>query len=691
MSTDTATPPVVTLSIDDGIATIMVDSPPVNALGEAVRIGLSDALASAGADPAVRALVIACAGRTFFAGADIAEFGKPMVQPDLRELIVQVEELGRPVVAAIHGTALGGGLELALGCHYRVAVPTAKLGLPEIALGLIPGAGGTQLLPRLIGVEAALDLIGTGRSIAAKDAAALGIVDEVVDGDLVAGAQAFARRIADAGLPRVRDRAVPQTPSSTFDDFRTKQGRAVRSRPALEGALEALKAAATLPFDEGMAVERRIIHELFDTAESRALRHLFFAERAAARVPGIDPAAKAAPVRRAGVIGAGTMGGGIAMALANAGIPVTLVDVGQEALDRGVATIRRNYEASARKGRLTDEQVATRMAAITPATDVAAVADADLVIEAVFESMALKKDLLGRLDAVVRDDAVLASNTSFLDLDEIARATARPERVIGLHFFSPANVMKLLEVVRGERTSDATIAAGMALARRIGKTAVLSGVCDGFIANRAMRARSEQADLLVLAGIPPERIDRVMVDYGFAMGPLAMMDLVGLDVIGRDSTERTVMGELVARGRLGQKQGGGYYDYDEKRRATPSSVARDVIAAFAAERGIAGRALDDDAILARLLYPVVNEGAKILSEGIAQRASDIDVALVTGYGWPAHTGGPMNWADEVGLDTIVSALDALADEQGEDARPTPLLREIAAAGGRLGEWWAHGA
>lgn len=678
---------VATLVALGGVALITVDSPPVNALSYAVRRSLSDRLAEAEADPSIGAVVITCAGRTFFAGADITEFGKPMVSPDLRELIDQIDAMSCPVVAAIHGTALGGGLELALGCHYRVAVPSAKVGLPEIALGLIPGAGGTQRLPRIVGVETALDLITSGRSIPAREAADLGIVDEIIeDGPLIEGALACAQRAMAQTTPldRLRDRPVPNAPPEVFDRFRDRHARAFRNLPAPAGALEAVQAASTLSFDEGMQVERRIIHALFETSQSRALRHLFFAERAAARGP--DLAKSGLPqISRVGVVGAGTMGGGIAMALVNAGIPVTLVDIDQAGLDRGIGAVRRNYEASARKGRLTTEQVESRMAAIQPTTSLEALGDADLVIEAVFESMTLKQELFTRLDSIVRDNAILASNTSFLDLNLIAGVTKTPERVVGLHFFSPANVMKLLEVVRGAKTSNPTLAAATALARRIGKTAVISGVCDGFIANRAMKARSDQADALILAGVAPERIDALMVDYGFAMGPFAMMDLVGLDVVGRDA-QRSVMSDLVAIGRRGQKQGGGYYDYNDKRQASPSLIARRIVEAFAIEQCVEPQTLDDDALVARLLYPVVNEGARILGEGIALRASDIDVALVAGYGWPASTGGPMFWADEVGLARILSALDAMADRHGEALRPAPLLREIASAGGQLGAY-----
>jgi len=683
---------VASLALHDGVALITVDFPPVNALSFAVRRSLSERLADAEADPAIKAAVIACAGRTFFAGADITEFGKPMASPDLRELINEIEAMSIPVVAAIHGTALGGGLELALGCHYRVAIPSAKVGLPEIALGLIPGAGGTQRLPRIVGVETALDIITSGRAIPVREAAELGIIDEIIDeGELIPGAIDCAQRAVAQLTPLggIRDRPVPAAPADVFDAFRARHAGAFRDLPAPAGALEAVEAASTLPFDEGMQVERRIIHALFETSQSRALRHLFFAERAAARGPA--PAKTGLPsISRVGVVGAGTMGGGIAMALVNAGIPVTLVDIDQAGLDRGLAAVRRNYEASARKGRLTKEQVEARLAAILPTTSLDALADADLVIEAVFESLTLKQDLFSTLDGIVRDDAILASNTSFLNLNLIAAATKNAERVVGLHFFSPANVMKLLEVVRGAGTSDQTVAVAMALARRIGKTAVMSGVCDGFIANRAMKARSDQADALILAGVPPERLDALMVDYGFAMGPLAMMDLVGLDVVGREAG-RSVMSDLVAIGRLGQKQGGGYYDYDDKRRASPSPVARQIIETFAAEHGVQPQVFEDDALVARLLYPVVNEGVRILSEGIALRASDIDVALVSGYGWPAYTGGPMFWADEVGLARIVTALDAMAEREGESLRPAPLLCEIAAAGGRLSEHKAAGA
>lgn len=678
---------IVQLEYAGDIAVITVDAPPVNALSHAVRSSLAARLVEANSRAETRATVIQCAGRTFFAGADISEFGKPMARPDLRDLIDQIEATDRPVIAAIHGNALGGGLELALGCHYRVAIASAKIGLPEVALGLIPGAGGTQRLPRIVGVEAALEIITSGKPVGAAAALTSGLLDQLIDGPLRAGAIGFAQGLVARGAPlrRVRDEPVRAVDPEVFETFAGRNAKAFRGMVAPAGAIEAIRAAATQPFEQGMQCERDIIHALFDTSQSRALRHLFFAERAVIKVPGLAAEQGPRPIASAGVLGAGTMGGGIAMALANAGVPVTLVDIDQNALDRGIAAITRTYEGSVSKGRLTPEDAASRIALIRPTTSFDALAEADLIIEAVFESMPLKKEIFARLDRLASHDTILASNTSFLDLDDIALATTRPERVVGLHFFSPANVMKLLEVVRGARTADGVIASAMALARRIGKTAVLSGVCDGFIANRAMRARSDQADALILAGVMPASVDRVMVEYGFAMGPFAMMDLVGLDVIGRDSTD-TVMAELVSLGRLGQKQGGGYYDYDDQRRATPSPVAQRLIDDHALRHGMKRRDADDEAILARLLYPVVNEGAKILAEGIALRASDIDVALVTGYGWPTYTGGPMCWADETGLATIVAALDRMADEASEGLRPCPLLRDLANDGRKLSEF-----
>jgi len=680
---------VSSLAVEDGIAILRIDSPPVNALGLAVRRALLDGLHEAVADPQVKAIVISCAGRTFFAGADISEFGKPIEQPDLNVLFEVIERSTKPVVAAIHGTALGGGFELALACHYRVAVPGAKVGLPEVSLGLIPGAGGTQRTPRLAGVEMALKLIVGGRPIGAGAAKAAGLIDALVEeGAVEPGAVAYARPLVagHAPLKRVRDLPVDVDGAAArriIDAYVADNARLFKGVKAPSLIVQAIEAAATLDFDAGLAREAELFEAAMATVESGAQRHIFFAERAAAKVPGLAAGVAPLPVASVAVIGAGTMGSGIATAFLNIGLPVTLVDRDAAAVERGAAGIGRILRGMAEKGRLSAAEAERRLALLASSDDLAsAVADVDLVIEAVFEDLALKKQVFTQLDAAAKPGAILASNTSFLDLDAIAAATSRPESVVGLHFFAPANVMRLLEVVHGKATSDAVIATAMALGRKLGKVAVLSGVCDGFIANRVMNPRVEAAEALILEGPMPWDIDRVMTDYGFPMGVFQMLDLVGLDVIGWDrdnSAGRTVQEVLCEAGRWGQKRGAGYYDYDEKRRPSASPESERVIRDFASCRETPPRAFTDAEFIERLLYPVVNEGAKVLEEGIALRASDIDVALVTGYGWPVHTGGPMFWADHVGLPKIVAALDRSI---GADA-VSPLLRRLAESGGRF--------
>ncbi|WP_157220785.1 3-hydroxyacyl-CoA dehydrogenase NAD-binding domain-containing protein [Flavisphingomonas formosensis] len=667
-----------------GIGVVRIDSPPVNALGFQVRLALLNGFRRFAADDSVKAIVLICAGRTFFAGADISEFGKPVQHPDLGEVLNLIENTAKPVVAAIHGTALGGGYELALVCHYRVAVPSAKVGLPEVALGLLPGAGGTQRLPRVVGVEAALDIITSGKPVSAKAALELGMIDALATEDqLLEDAVAFARQVVAEGRPllRVRDRndrlEAAKGQTQIFDDYLKSNARSFRGFKAPGNIVRAIQAAVeTSPdFERGMERERELFIELHDSTESAAQRYYFFSERETSKVPDLPNDVKPLPIEKVGVIGAGTMGGGIAMNFLNIGVPVTIVETSQEALDRGVALIRRNYENTAKKGRLTQDDVEARMKLITPSIEMNRLSDSDLIIEAVFEEMGVKKDVFRKLDSVAKPGAILASNTSFLDLDEIASATSRPEWVVGLHFFSPANVMRLLEAVRGERTSKEVVATAMALGKKIGKVSVLSRVCFGFIANRLMAPRSIEADALVLEGPTPQEIDRAVYNYGFAMGPFQMIDLVGLDVIGRGNNERTLAGDLVGLGRLGQKMNGGFYDYDENRKAIPSAVAAKVIEDLATFKGISRREVfSDDEIIARLLYPVVNEGAKILEEHIALRASDIDVAAILGYNWPVHTGGPMFWGDTVGLLRIVTALRAQGIE------PSRLLVQNAESG-----------
>ena len=681
---------VMSYDVDGEIGIVTIDSPPVNALGYDVRKGVVDGIARAQGDGAVKAIVINCAGRTFFAGADISEFGKPMRAPDLRGMLDAIEAATKPVIAAIHGTALGGGLELALACHYRVAVPSAKVGLPEVALGLVPGAGGTQRLPRIVGAPVALDIITSGKHLAAKAALEYGIVDALAaEGTLLEGAIAAARRLLrdDAPPMRARDREDMiesyRDKPEIFDEFRKKNARRFRGFKAPENIIKCIEAAVELPFDEGMARERELFTELMMSPQSAAQRYVFFAERQTSKIPDVPPDTPVRDIKKVGVIGAGTMGGGITMNFLNVGLPVTLIEQSQEALDRGVGVIRKNYDTSAKKGKISGADVDRVMSLISPTTEMEALGEADLIIEAVFEQMSVKKDIFAKLDTIARKGAILASNTSYLDIDEIASATARPDDVIGLHFFSPANVMPLLEIVRGKRTSVELIATAMKLSKKIGKTPVLSRVGRGFIANRVMTVRGRQANMMALQGVSPTDMDRVIYDYGFAMGPFQMFDLVGLDVIGRNANEKTVASELVARDRLGQKKNGGYYDYDENRKATLSPIALEIIREIAKEKGVEQISADDDEILGRLLYPVVNEGAKVLDEKIAIRASDIDIACIKGYNWPVYRGGPMFWADMVGLEKIVAALTEFEQRFGESFKPSPFLIRMAEKGERI--------
>jgi 3-hydroxyacyl-CoA dehydrogenase len=671
------------------VGIITIDSPPVNAFSIGVRRGLHDAINDFKADDDVKAIVVICAGRTFFAGADISEFGKEPQEPLLGTVFAGIENAGKPIIAAIHGTALGGGCEFALVCNFRVCVPSAKLGLPEVKLGLLPGAGGTQRLPRIVGPELALDLMLSGRQVGADEALRLGLIDEVVpEGMLLDGAVAFARAVIAENRPvtKVRDRRdqldAAGDNAPIFAAARAKAAKNSRGFVAPENIIKAVEAAVTLPFDEGMVRERELFVELRESTQSAAQRYYFFAERQVSKVPGLSSDIPVRPIDKVGVIGAGTMGGGITMNFLSAGVPVTLLEMTEEALERGIATIRRNYENSAKRGRIAADEVERCMALITPSLDMADLSDVDLVIEAVFERMDVKHDIFGRLDRLAKPSAILASNTSFLDVNAIAAATSRPESVVGLHFFSPANVMRLLEIVRGEKTADDVLATSIKLAAKIGKVPVVSGVCDGFIANRIMTPRREQAEAVILEGTPPELVDKAIYGFGFGMGPFATMDLVGLDVINRSEPYRTVKQDLLDAGRRGQKSGAGYYDYDESRKASPSPLVAQIIADVAAERGIVqAPALNQEELIARLLYPVVNEGARILAEGIALRASDIDVACILGYNWPLYTGGPMFWADLVGLTRIVTELRRLASIHGPQFEPAPLLVEKAETGG----------
>ncbi len=682
---------VITTRKDGDVLIVVSNNPPVNALGHGVREGLDAAMKEAAADPAIKAIVVRCDGRTFFAGADITEFGKPPKAPGLHEVIDAMEASTKPVIAAIHGTALGGGLEVALACHYRVAVASAKLGLPEVKLGLIPGAGGTQRLPRVAGVPLALKMIVTGDPIGAEEASGVGLVDRVLPGqDLEAEAVAFAREVMGrTAHPAARNRTDKLVEAAKdpelFDRFRREQARRLRGFEAPEACIQAVKAAIEKPFDEGMAFERDMFVKLVSGTQSQALRHVFFAERAASKIDDVGRETEILPIRKVGILGAGTMGGGIAMNFLNAGYPVTIVEREKTALDRGVSVVRKNYENTAKRGRITPEQVEAAMALLTPTLDYNDLADCDIVIEAVFENMDIKKEVFQRLDGIVKDGAILASNTSYLNVDEMAAVTKRPDAVLGLHFFSPANIMRLLEIVRGEKTAPAVLATAMDMSKTIGKVAVVSGVCPGFIGNRMLSFRQREAQKLILEGAKPWDVDRVLTSFGFPMGPFQMSDLAGLDIGWNKETSKgeTVRDVLCERDRRGQKTGAGFYDYDESRRPSPSPETEEIIAEFIKKSGRTQRMVSDQEILERLLYPMVNEGAKILEEGIAQRASDIDIVWLNGYGWPPYTGGPMFWADTVGADKILAGLKAHADQFGDDVTISPLLAEKAASGGRF--------
>ncbi|GMU45947.1 MAG: putative fatty oxidation protein FadB [Porticoccaceae bacterium] len=685
---------VVSFTREGEIGVITVANPPVNALSQPVRAGLEAAVETGLADAAVKAMVLICDGATFIAGADIREFGKPLAEPSLVPVIDTMEGAAKPIVAAIHGTALGGGLEVALGCHYRVAVPSARVGLPEVNLGLLPGAGGTQRLPRLIGAEKALDLMVQGTHVPAAEAQQLGILDELIQGDLKTGALAFARRVLaeKRGVKRASERPVAPVAADFFANYEAGIARRLRGFKAPFHIIKAVEAAATLPFAEGMKREAKLFQELMSSSESRAQRHVFFAEREVAKVPGLPKDVAQREIRSAAVIGAGTMGGGIAMNFANAGIPVTLLELNREALDRGLAVVRKNYEATASKGRLTAADVEQRMGLIRPTTDYADIAQADVVIEAVFENMDVKKEVFRKLDAVCKPGAILATNTSTLDVDEIASVTQRPQDVIGMHFFSPANVMRLLENVRGKKTADDVIATVMNLSRRIGKIGVLVGVCDGFVGNRMLHQRTREAMFLVEEGARPEQIDKVLYDFGFPMGPFAMADMAGLDVGYKVREERRKAGkvekrdsrwidQIVEMGRHGQKTGAGIYRYQDGRTPLPDPEIQELIARCAREAGVTQRAIGDQEILERCLYPMVNEGAKILEEGIAARALDIDIIWINGYGFPAYRGGPMFWADQIGLKNIVAAYRRYAEQFGAHYwTPAPLLEKLAGEG-----------
>ena len=674
------------------VAVLTVNNPPVNALSQHVRQGLNDGVQQAIADPAVSAIVIVCAGRTFIAGADITEFGKPPVAPGLHGVLDLIESSSKPVVAAVHGTALGGGLEVTLACHYRIGVKDARFGLPEVKLGLLPGAGGTQRLPLVVGVEKGLSMMVSGDPIRADEALKAGLIDEIAEGDLTAAGVAFAEKVLNERRPlkKIRDLddklAAVRGKPEVFAAFRKSVARQTRGFRAPENIIKAVEAAVSLPFPEGIKRERELFAELMASPESKAQRYFFFAEREAAKIPDVPADTPARDVKKAAVIGAGTMGGGIAMNFANAGIPVTVVEMNQENLDRGLGIVRKNYEATASRGRLTMADVEKRMGLIQGTTDWNAVRDADMIIEAVFEEMPIKKEVFAKLDGLAKPDAVLATNTSTLDVDEIASATKRPESVIGTHFFSPANVMRLLENVRGKKSSKTTIATAMSIGRRIAKVPVLVGVCHGFVGNRMLHQRGEQAAKLILEGALPHQVDKVLTDFGFPMGPFAMGDMAGLDVGWRIrkglGVKSPVADRICELGRFGQKTGSGYFKYEKgDRTPIPDPDVEKIIVDVATEQGITRRHITDEEILQRLLYPMVNEGAKILDEKIAIRASDIDVIWVYGYGWPVYRGGPMFWADQIGLRALRDKMVEFQKASGDAFwTPAPLLNRLADEG-----------
>jgi 3-hydroxyacyl-CoA dehydrogenase len=674
------TSPIRTERHDD-VLVIISDNPPVNALGAAVRQGLEAGIKEATADPSIKAVVIRCDGRTFFAGADITEFGKAMQEPGLPTVIDMIESADKPVVAAIHGTALGGGCEVALGCHYRVAVPSAKIGTPEVKLGLLPGAGGTQRIPRIAGVALALEMTAKGDPISAKQAQQAGLIDQIVGEDsLEADAIAFARSVAEARpLPRASEKTAQPDPEAVAA-FRKANAKRFRGFEAPEANIKCVEAASNgSSFADGIANERAEFMKLMMGNQSAAQRHIFFAERQAAKIDGIAADIALREIKRVGVIGAGTMGGGIAMNFLSAGVPVTIVEMQQDALDRGTGVVRKNYEASAAKGRIKPEQVEQAMGALNGTLDFDQLAECDLIIEAVYENMDVKKEIFTKLDAICKPGAILASNTSYLNIDEIAACTKRPEDVVGMHFFSPANVMKLLEVVRGEKTAGDVLATVMALAKKIKKVAVVAGVCHGFIGNRMLMPRQVEANKLLMEGATPEQIDRVHVEFGMPMGPFQMSDLAGVDIgWHRDPTRiENIRDALAAEGRWGQKKQAGFYDYDEKRNPTPSARVAEIIEDFRSKSNMKKREISDEEIVERTLYTMVNEGALILEEGKAQRASDIDVVWIYGYGWPVYRGGPMFWAQTEGLDKVVAGLE----KHGFPVATS--LKDAATSGGKL--------
>jgi len=693
---------VVSYELVGNIGVISVNSPPVNALSQAVREGILNAVNAAQEDGS-EAIVLRCEGRTFIAGADITEFGKPPMEPGLPEVLGAIENSQKPVIAAIHGTALGGGFEVALACHYRCAIASAKVGLPEVKLGLLPGAGGTQRVPRVAGVQVALDMITSGNPVAAAKANSMGLLDEVVEGDdLQAAAIKYATDLLESGAPLKRIRDITIDPATIepgfFDAARKKLAKRARGQIAPDKIVSCIEAAVNLPMDQGLERERELFRELVTSPESAAMRHIFFAERQAAKIKDLPKDTPLRDIKKVAIIGGGTMGGGIAMCFANVGIPVVMLEINDEALERGMNIIRKNYTITVQKGKLPADKMEQLISTISGTTDYADLSDVDLVIEAVFENLDLKKEIFAKLDAVCKPGAILATNTSYQDVDAIAEATSRPQDVLGLHFFSPANVMKLLEIVRGAKTADDALATSMQIGKKIGKVCALSRVCYGFIGNRMLGGYGREAQMLLMDGCTPAQVDSALEKFGMAMGPLAMGDLAGLDVGYKARQARTDLPDdpklyrmgtlLVEMGRHGQKTGAGFYKYDPQTRQRMSDPEiESMIKEEAAKLGIEQRTISDEEILQRCFYPLINEGALILEEGIAQRPSDIDVVYVFGYAFPAAKGGPMHYADHVGLKNVYDKICEFRDMYGEQYwKPAPLLEKLAKEGKTFAEW-----
>jgi 3-hydroxyacyl-CoA dehydrogenase len=677
---------MVDLEIQDGVAVVRIDNPPVNALSRGVRDGLFQAVNQADADDAAKAILIICSGRTYIAGADIKEFGKPQEGTSIFDAQTAIENASKPVVSTIHGTALGGGLETALSCHYRVAVASAKFGLPEVHLGILPGAGGTQRLPRVVGVKNALEMMVSGKMVNAKFALANGLIDEIVD-DLLEGGMAFAKKVAAEGRPLVKVREANEkledakNDPALFDRFRKAVSRKTRGFDAPEAIIQCVEDTFTKSFDEGIQAERERFNILISGIKSEAQRYYFFANK----IPDVPRDTETIPINKVGMIGAGTMGGGISMNFLSKGIPVTIVESTQEALDRGLALVRKNYMRGIKSGRITEEGVDKLMGLLTPSLSLEDLADCDMVIEAVFENLDLKKEVFTKLDGIVKQGAILATNSSALDVNAIAAVTKRPEWVLGTHFFSPANIMRLLEIVRADKTSKPVLATAMGLAKKLGKIPVVSGVCPGFIGNRILFQRGIQAEKLIDEGAMPWEVDDVIYDFGFPMGPFAMVDLAGLDIAWDAESSRgdkILKDKLCELNRRGQKTGSGYYNYDPETRAkTPEPLVEELILELSKKAGITRREFSNEEILQRCIYPMINEGARILDEGISQRPSDIDVVWVNGYGWPTYRGGPMFYADTVGLDKVLAKLKEFQTQDNDDFwQPSPLIERLVAEG-----------